>query len=1119
VRAELPIAPPVSADPDAPTGAPPLILTAEQRRAIAVRDGDLLLDASAGSGKTSVLVERFARAVVHDGAAVDAILAITFTEKAAAELRDRIRARLRSLGARDEARATEGAFVSTIHGFCTRVLRAHALTVGIDPEFAILDEPEARGLALAAFEDALCELACAPDGTELVASYRPDQLRGAILGTYAELRSRGEREPRLPAFPASRDDRYAQRVYELLDRLLRRFGSLYNECKYECSGLDFSDLELLVRDLFAFRPELRDRYAERFARVMVDELQDVNAVQLELIQAIARENLFAVGDAQQSIYGFRHADVELFERLGERLERGGRRMTLETNFRSRPQILDVVNRAFSAELGDRFRELRAGRDERSARSPAGHTQADDGADLVELLIVDKGFSWPAGEGLFTPWRVAEARALAARIGELLDAGASARDVVVLTRATTDLRCYERALEDHGIPTYVIGGRGYWSHPQVIDLLAYLRALANPLDEEALYTVLVSPLVGVSLDALVLVAAAGRDAGRDGSAELEGIGPSDAARIGIFAGWFAQERELAARASVEEVIERVLASTGYDLYMLGLSGGERRLANVRKLMRLAREHAALRGPDLRGFLEFVRERAASSGGSEESEAPVEGEALDAVRLMTIHRAKGLEFEIVCVADLGRETPRGRSADILRVGADGRVGLRLAWPGTGRSVPVLDHEALCEECQAAEAAEERRLLYVAMTRARERLILSGAAKLEPDGQTLANDRGAPIGWITRALRHAGITPAAIRSETDGAIPTARDGDTRSWPPEPPVAPEDGRSLPATEPSADEPLPALSYSSLTEYRRCGYRFYLQRVLGLPDAAAPVGPPQAGATAASAEALTTGPSGAAVTDPSGNAATDLSGTAVTDLSGTAVTDPSGAAPTGPSARVASEPSEISAIERGILAHELLANLDFEHPVRPTRQDVAAAAQRAGLVAPGDEDVSDLVYAFAGSPLAQRLASAAWIRREERFSFLLSEEPMITGVLDVIAGEAGGRMLVVDYKSDRLEGQAPEAVVASAYATQRLVYALAALRAGALEVEIAHVFLERPEHPAVALFRHAELARLERELEDLVSGIRRRDFSVADEPGRSLCRGCPAEGGLCPWPLELTRR
>ncbi|MBV9417283.1 MAG: UvrD-helicase domain-containing protein, partial [Solirubrobacterales bacterium] len=556
--------------------------TPEQAAAIERRDGDLLLDAGAGSGKTSVLVERFVRSVLEDGLDVGAILTITFTEKAAAEMRERIRRRLRELDAHEAARATEGAFISTIHGFCARVLRSHALAAGLDPAFVVLDTPDAERLADAAFDESLEELARAdPAVIDLIAAYGAGGLRGAILQVHDELRSRGERRPRLPelppppdldtarrelqtaatlaaaelgaidepgakvveslarlervadilaaedpwpgelwaialpggngaalcteaclrytealtAFRAAGEHRRAMRVHDLLDRLLRRFGERYARTKGEVSGVDFEDLELECRELLRTDGALCERYRARFERIMVDELQDTNRVQLELIELLARENVFTVGDAQQSIYGFRHADVELFERRSEELAASGARLTLDTNFRSRPQILSVINGVFERALGDQFRPLQPGRQP----APVGDEP------LVELLVADKGADW-AMEGLGAPWRVAEARALAARLERLLAGGTAAGDVVLLIRATTDLRVYERALEERGIPTYVIGGRGYWSHPQVIDMVSYLEALANPRAEEALFTVLASPLVGVSADALVVLAA-------------------------------------------------------------------------------------------------------------------------------------------------------------------------------------------------------------------------------------------------------------------------------------------------------------------------------------------------------------------------------------------------------------------------------------------------------------------------------------------------------------------------------------------------------------------------------------------------------------------------------------
>ncbi len=1121
--------------------------TEEQLEAIERRSGDLLLDAAAGSGKTSVLVERFVRAVLEDGADVEAILTITFTEKAAAEMRDRIRARLRALGAVREARATEGASISTIHGFCARLLRAHALAAGIDPAFEVLDEQRAQRLADAAFDGALEELAAGgPDGVDLIAAYGPALLRGSVQSVYAELRSRGELEPALPALGAPPDlgplrqallasaataalelgsiadpsvrvvqalerlDRCAEvvgdtdpwpgdldalrlpngngtalcteacvayaeallrfreacerrragRAHEQLERLLSRYGALYAARKREASGLDFEDLELMARELLRSDAELRGRYRSRFSHVMVDELQDTNAVQLELIEMVAEGNLFTVGDAQQSIYGFRHADVELFERRGARLEEVGGRIALSTNFRSRPEIIEVLNHVFAGAL-EGFRPLRAGRRDARASDPR-----------VELLVADKGADWTP-DGLASPWRVAEARALAGRVGELIASGAAPREIVVLTRATTDLRAYERALEERGVPTYVIGGRGYWAHPQVVDLVAYLRALANPRDEEALYTVLASPLVGVSVDALVVLADAGRSSGRDPlwvlrspDGLLDELGEEDRGRLATFAEWFAGERVVAARSGIDELIGRALERTGYDLVVLAMPGGQRRLANVRKLMRLGREHEEAAGRDLRRFLELVRTRVSappSSTDARESEAPVEGEALDAVRLMTIHRAKGLEFEIVCVADLGRG-PHWRS-ELMRVGRGARFGLRLAEPGTGKREPALEYKALGEEQASAEAREERRLFYVAMTRARERLILSGAAKLDPWPE---GGGAGPIAWLGPAL----LGEVASRVAEGGGVTEqgARFDFVRNLEaPPPPIrsrpAPPTSPPPPAQSPGAPmgPPVSSLSYSSLGEYQRCGYRFYVERVLGLPP------------VEQSLEAA--GRSGAA---------------------------------------------GLAAAERGVLVHELLERLDFRRPTPPTAAVVDRVRESARIArAPTEEEiaeVADLVEAFGASEVCARLARATSVTREQRFGFLL-DGVLINGVFDVLAREPAGRSLVVDYKTDRLEGADPRELLAGAYETQRLVYAIAVLRTGAPEVEVAHVFLESPASPVSATFVAADADRLEAELRALTGGVLRREFRVTDEPHRGVCGGCPAAGGLCSWPLELTRR
>jgi ATP-dependent exoDNAse (exonuclease V) beta subunit len=353
------------------------------------------------------------------------------------------------------------------------------------------------------------------------------------------------------------------------------------------------------------------------------------------------------------------------------------------------------------------------------------------------------------------WRAAEAWALAGRIAELIETGrARAGEVVVLLRALGDARLYERALRARGLPMRASVG-GFWSQQEVVDLLAYLRAVANPLDEIALYCTLAGPLAGLSSDALVWIARASREdergvwetigiaAGEGPAAEsLRGrLSPEDRARLERFAGWFAGEREAARAAGVAELIERALAG-GYGEHVLTLEGRERRMANVRKLAGIARELEAREGRDLRGFLEHAEQERGAGGA--EPEAPVAEGGGDAVRLMSVHAAKGLEFPVVCVADLGRTAPASEP-ELLVEGE--RVGLRLYRLGEPKGAPTLAYEELCEERRAARAAEEDRILYVAMTRARERLLLSGAVDLERPPR--AGGGGAPIAWLARGL----------------------------------------------------------------------------------------------------------------------------------------------------------------------------------------------------------------------------------------------------------------------------------------------------------------------------------------------------------------------------------
>src|SRR5207244_531603 len=297
---------------------------------------------------------------------------------------------------------------------------------------------------------------------------------------------------------------------------------------------------------------------------------------------------------------------------------------------------------------------------------------------VELLVTDKS----TYSGTDVHWRRGEAHAITRRIRDLIDAGdATPGEIVLLFAAGTDAEWYEDELRKLGVPTYRGTGRGYFGQQQVVDLLAYLRLLRNRYDDEALVSVLASPFVGISNDALVLLRRPAPK--RPLFVALEHQLPEtfphrDAQLLRAFRQRYERLTAALARLSLERLCERILAEHDYDLAVLARWDGRRRYANLRKLARLARSYEELRGPDIEGFVRFVREQDAA--GTSEREAVAEEEDADAIRLLTIHTAKGLEFKVVVVTDAGR-APFEPDSDEILVLPDGRFGFKVADPETG------------------------------------------------------------------------------------------------------------------------------------------------------------------------------------------------------------------------------------------------------------------------------------------------------------------------------------------------------------------------------------------------------------------------------------------------------
>jgi ATP-dependent exoDNAse (exonuclease V) beta subunit len=521
----------------------------------------------------------------------------------------------------------------------------------------------------------------------------------------------------------------------------------------------------------------------------------------------------------------------------------------------------------------------------------------------------------------------------------------------------------------------------------------------------------------------------------------------------------------ARLSLERLCEAIVAEHDYDLAVLALWDGKRRYANMRKLARLARSYEELRGADIEGFVRFVRQQEAV--GAKELEAVAEEEGADAVRLLTIHSAKGLEFKVVVVADAGRDRAAPASDEILAL-SDGRFGFRVADPLTSARKGAFAWEEVREERRREDEAERLRLYYVAMTRAIDRLIVSGA--IDPNRES---ERSTPLGWalgrLDAAHDLAGADGSPVELVRDDARfllrvdrfaaeeatvaieePAAEEGQLALFG-EIPVGPAlRAPTLPALEPVPIPPIHRarrLSFTALSLFERCSYRYFAERVAGMRERDASGGVPGA--------------------------------------------------------------DGLGATELGSAVHAVLERLDLRAPAVP---DDLEEQVRAEWPAASDEDVDRIhghVTAYCDSELAARVARLEGVAPERHFTFL-HDDVLLHGFLDVFHSD-GSRALVVDYKTNALDGTEPAAVVDSDYRLQRLVYALASLRTGVEEAEVVYQFLERPGEPVSSVFTRAEVAELEAELSAAIERIQAGEFRPT--PSESVCSGCPALNVVCAGP------
>lgn len=816
-------------------------LTLEQQAAVKRVGQNVCVTAGPGSGKTRVLIERFAWLVEERGFDPRRILAITFTEKAATEIKERLIARFRPRP--DLREQIERAWVSTIHGFCARLLRENAIAAGLAPDFTVLDASPAERMAREAAEEslevlyreqpaAMRRLLEALDSSTQDDGRQPD-LAGGLLAVYESVRLSGRQgvglvsanpgdaiseahelarivlsdsttgktanqrlaharlkdwaaafrdlppgAPTLRHFECARLDvnlghlmqgtiarqvaadlknivlpRWEAQLLEtwnagLLDLLrlaLSRIDERYREKKRRDAVLDFTDLEEQAIRLLESDENVRRETANRFDEILMDELQDTNRLQWRLIDLI-RRNLFAVGDINQSIYSFRHAEPAVFAEYRDSLIAGGFEIDdLRENHRSFEEILAAVSRTLDGQVGIEPRPLISTRELHGS---------------VERLV-------GRGENAVD----VEAGLVAARIRELVDSGeCEYRDFAILVRALSATEAFERSLDRFGIPFLVSGGRTFLEARETRDILALLAALVNPLDEIAVVGLLRGPIFGMSDEEIFRI-------GREGwSREFEKI--------------FGAARRLAGFVAPDLVLASALDACGY---VAGLP--ERGRANVYKLLSyIRREHRNRPRP----LAELLEELEALRVTQSEAEAPP-AEAGDIAQLMSIHAAKGLEFKVVFVSALHQGPDRRKP--VIAFSADAGLGAKWRNPASGKGQSDTAHLAAIAELKQKEEAEENRLLYVAMTRAQDRLFVSYA------------ERGRASGWQKLA---------------EAAVPRMTAADHLPDPPERPasvamVAPVD-RLLDPPEVTGQFDSSA-SITSIALFHACPRKFFLSQ------------------------------------------------------------------------------------------------------------------------------------------------------------------------------------------------------------------------------------------------------------------------------------------------------
>lgn len=915
----------------------------QQTMAIREFDTDLLVSAGAGTGKTSVLTSKYLQLLVERRAEVQQIVAITFTKKAAAEMRSRIQRAIRNYceAAQDpqttgfwqeQFKKIETARISTFHSLCLSLIREYPVEAGLPPATGVMSESEESLLLSSTVAEVLTESIQAPDLdrdllSQMLSEFGWDQLANSLADIYRSVRESGTsfaavsqlslttlqtaidnnhtqtstlieeiesffdfaqsqnkltprartllgdfrrswpeyREvleqlqgldiqiatlnrikkalPRnLPvclkervteihcladALSAKWLDQEAVRRVGLIIAVLERIDRKFTAAKHEAGLLDFTDQQLLARDLLRNNPSVAEQIRQGIRYLMVDEFQDTNSLQLEIIDLLIGKDypegrLMAVGDIKQSIYRFRGAEAGVLLQLAKRFSGGrGKVIPLTKNYRSNQLVIRFVN-----EVAQR---LFAGAEFEYEPLEA---QLPDSGSRIELLC--SGALDLKGQARLVARRIAQL----VRESQTTDCPVNYGDIAILFRAGTAMPLFQQALQELGIPFYAAGGGNFYRRQEVVDQINLLRLVQQRFDSLALAGLLTSPYVALSEESLFWLGSERPlvEEFYDPVHDYPEISLPEKQRLAAFRELILFLQEHRDLFDIPGIIRLALERLQYRELLWTMPNAGQRLANLEKLLFKADEFIEKGYHSLAAFLAYIHELEALE--VVESEAQTQAEAGDVVRLMTIHRSKGLEFPVVILPDLDRRLTVNDSKRLIfhkKVGIGFKIPLESSDDGETslwKEIKQLDRKE--------ETAESKRILYVALTRAKQQLILVGSGDGSAKGATLENASNW-MQWLELLL--GPLPPDATVCDFNG-IPLQI---TREIPEE--TQPVQYRTLleayaeqfdrptlaGKSEVAAARQLAAavitLKVSEIVTFKECPRRFYLQYNLRLPE------------------------------------------------------------------------------------------------------------------------------------------------------------------------------------------------------------------------------------------------------------------------------------------------